>query len=31
VKVANSPEDMAAGIDNQLRVAVETLLHDIDK
>jgi C-terminal processing protease CtpA/Prc len=31
VKVANSPEDMAAGIDNQLRVAVETLLRDIDK
>jgi Tol biopolymer transport system component/C-terminal processing protease CtpA/Prc len=31
VKVANSPEDAAAGIDNQLRVAVETLLRDIDQ
>ncbi len=31
VKVANTPERLAAGIDDQLRVAVETLLGDIDK
>ncbi|MDE6514366.1 MAG: peptidase S41 [Muribaculaceae bacterium] len=31
VKVANTPERLAAGIDDQLRVAVETLLSDIDK
>lgn len=30
IKVANSPEDVAAGIDAQLRTAVATLLHDID-
>lgn len=31
VKVANTPEHLAAGIDDQLRVAVETLLSDIEK
>ncbi|MCM1310499.1 MAG: S41 family peptidase [Bacteroides sp.] len=30
IKVANSPEAVAAGRDDQLRVAVETLLGDID-
>jgi tricorn protease len=30
VRVANSPEHVAAGIDDQLRAAVTTLLHDID-
>lgn len=30
VKVANSPEDVAAGRDRQLETAVSTLLHDID-
>ncbi len=30
VRVANTPERIAAGIDDQLRAAVETLLKDID-
>ena len=30
VKVANRPEDIAKGIDMQLKTAVDTLLHDID-
>ena len=30
VKVANKPVDVVNGIDDQLRVAVETLLRDID-
>lgn len=29
VKVANTPERVAAGIDDQLRTAVETLLEDL--
>lgn len=31
VRVENTPEDLAKGLDNQLRVAVETLLRDIDQ
>lgn len=31
VKVENSPERIAAGIDDQLRIAVETLLKDLKK
>lgn len=31
VRVANTPERLAAGIDDQLRTAVTTLLNDIDK
>ncbi|MDE6464974.1 MAG: hypothetical protein K2L16_10165, partial [Muribaculaceae bacterium] len=30
VRAENSPEEVAAGIDNQLRVAVEELLRQID-
>lgn len=30
IKVANSPEDIAAGRDRQLETAVSTLLHDLD-